>query len=153
MEYISLKIKSLAGIKKFIVFLVLSLFFISCGEEPYRDLLPDVAVNFTIDLSLPAYIDLQAVGSWAYTPVSEGYGVQGVFIYNKGSKYIAFDRACPHLDVNTCSPMVFENSQLVCSCDDSVFNIFEGGYSADVSYFAREYKVTGYGNILQITNY
>lgn len=115
--------------------------------------MPDVAVNFTVDLGLPAYIDLQAVGGSAYTPVSDGYGVQGVFIYNKGTKYIAFDRACPHLDVNACTPMVFENSQLVCPCDNSVFNIFEGGYSSDVSYFAREYRVTAYGNTLQITNY
>lgn len=153
MKYISLKIKSLTYIKKSILFIILSLFFTSCGEDTYNDLLPDVAVNFTVDLSLPAYIDLQAVGGWAYTPVSDGYGIQGVFIYNKGTKYIAFDRACPHMDINSCAPMLFENSQLVCSCDDSVFNIFEGGYSADVSYFAREYRVTAYGNTLQITNY
>jgi len=140
---------------KHFLFLLLVVAFISCGDKEYNDLLPNTQVNLSIDLSLPTYLDLQVPGGWANTPVGAGYGIKGIFIYNRNNAYVAFERACPHLAVSDCSRMSFDGTQLICPCDDSSFNILSGGASTSgVSYNAREYYVQEVSpSLLRITNY
>ena len=137
----------------FLLLLILSLF--SCDDPKYNDLLPSTQVDVVIDLNLPLYVNLQVSGSWENTPSTPGYGIKGILIYNKNNTYIAYERACPHLVVSDCSQMVFDGLYLNCPCDDSNFNIFNGGVSTSgVAYNAREYHVQIINpTSLRITNY
>lgn len=137
----------------FFVFILVSFF--SCDDPKYNDLLPSTSVDVVIDLNLPQYIGLQVSGSWVNTPTTPGYGIKGILIYNKNKTYIAFERACPHLTVTDCSRMDFDGLYLNCPCDDSKFNIFNGGTSTTgVVYNAREYHVQVINSTtLRITNY
>lgn len=136
--------------------LLIAIAFLSCDDPQYNDLLPDKAVDVTINLNLPSYINLLTPGGWAETP-SDGslrYGFKGIFIYRSNSRYYAYERACPHKDLNACDPMTFDGSFLVCPCDQSQFNFLNGGSSTDVSYRAREYHVQEIDAMtLRITNY
>lgn len=138
--------------KIFIVTVILFLF--SCDDPKYNDLLPEKAVDVTINLNIPQYINLQTPGGWAETPIGGLYGHKGIFIYRSNSRYYAYERACPHKDVNQCEPMTFDGSYLICPCDDSKFNFLNGGGSTDVSYRAREYHVQEINSAtLRITNF
>lgn len=134
---------------------MLTLAFFSCNDngDEFRDLLPEVPVNKTIFLNNPEFIDLQVVGGWAY---STG-GISGIIIYHSGiNTYLAYERSAPHLSPRACSQMVVKNSlTMECSCDNSVFNILNGGPMTDgVNYSARQYRVLTTGpNTLQITNF
>jgi nitrite reductase/ring-hydroxylating ferredoxin subunit len=139
-----------------LIFIVLFIAFWSCENPTPHDVLPDTQVNVVIDLSLPSYQELLVHSGWANTPTIGGYGIKGILIYNRGGNYIAYERACPHLDISACNAMVFDGLLLKCTCDNSVFNIFNGGVSqtAGVEYSAREYHVQMIGaSSLRITNF
>lgn len=140
---------------KNILLLLLTLGLFSCNDngDEFNTILPDVQVNKTIFLNNPEFIDLQVVGGWAY---SQG-GISGIIIYHSGiNTYLAYERSAPHLSPQACSQMVVKNSlTMECACDDSVFNILNGGPMTDgVNYPAKQYRVLTTGpNTLQITNF
>lgn len=140
--------------KKFFFTIVTVSFLIGCTTDSQNnDLLPFITVNQTIDLNLPAYINLQVPGGWAYAPG----GHKGIVIYNiNGNQFKAFERACPHLSLSACSQMVVENNlRIKCVCDDSEFNILNGASLTEgVTSSAREYLVSNLnGVVLRITNF
>ncbi len=127
----------------------------SCNDDgnDFNDLLPEVPVNQTIFLNNPEFINLQVVGGWAY---SQG-GISGIIIYHYGiDTYIAYERSAPHLTPELCSKMTVNNGLfMLCSCDESRFNILNGAPLTDeVKYTARQYRVLTTGpSTLQITNF
>lgn len=127
-----------------------------CDKSTPNDLLPDTQVDVTIDLNLPSYQNLLVPGGWAFTPTTPGYGIKGILIYNQGGNFLAYERACPHLEVSVCTAMTFDGLLLKCTCDNSVFNIFNGGVSqtTGIEYTAREYHVQEIGTAtLRISNF
>jgi nitrite reductase/ring-hydroxylating ferredoxin subunit len=105
-------------------------------------------------MNLPQYSDLLIPGVYKETPPE--IGVQGIIIYNFNGTYKAFDMACPHLAVNSCSKMTFDGALwLKCPCDEEKFSIYDGSArSGSISNLAREYHVQVLGtNQLHITNY
>jgi nitrite reductase/ring-hydroxylating ferredoxin subunit len=82
-------------------FLALLLF--SCSKNN-ADVIPDVFVDFTIDLLDPEFVTLSAIGisdtvdgttnNWGYR--SAGYDGNGIIIYSGPNEYYAYDRTCPH---------------------------------------------------------
>jgi len=140
---------------KLLLYLLLFIPLLGCENQAPNDILPDTQVNVTIDLNLPSYQNLLIHGGWAFTPTT-GYGIKGILIYNQGGNYIAYERACPHLEIATCSAMTFDGLYLKCTCDNSLFNIFTGGNSetAGITYSAREYHVQALSaSMLRITNF
>lgn len=140
--------------KKIIIFILLfSLFACSDSDTDPNNILPNVPVNETVFLDLPQYIDLNAVGGWAY---SQG-GISGIILYRAGiNNFIAWERSAPHLSPKGCSQMIVKNSILMfCSCDDSKFQIIDGAPMTDgINYAAKQYRVDLLGNnTLHITNY
>lgn len=127
---------------------------ISCTKSSIEnDLLPNITVNETVNLNLPKFINLQVPGGSAYI----SGGVNGIVIYKlNNNEFKAFDRACPHLPVSSCTQMVIKNTiKLVCPCDDSEFNILNGSpLTEGITHYAREYLVTVFNaNTLRITNF
>ena len=114
---------------------------------------PFITVNETINLDLPQFIDLQVPGGWAYA----NGGLQGLIVYNlNGVQFKAFDRLCPGQNLSWCSQMIVDNNlRILCSCDDSEYNILNGAPLTEGSTcFANEYLVDNVnGSLLRITNY
>lgn len=87
----------------FIHFLSALLVVSSCSNEN-DDVIPDVYVDFTIDLMDPQFSSLLVIGvsdtvdastnNWGFR--SAGYDNNGIIIYSGPDDYYAFDRTCPH---------------------------------------------------------
>lgn len=77
--------------------------FISCDKTD-NDVIPDVYVDFTIDLLDPEFVSLSAIGTsdtidattnnWGAK--SAGYDGNGIVIYSGPDEFYAYDRTCPH---------------------------------------------------------
>ena len=69
-----------------------------------NDIIPDVYVDFTIDLLDPEFVNLSVIGisdtidastnNWGYK--SAGYDGNGIIIYSGPDEYYAYDRTCPY---------------------------------------------------------
>lgn len=85
----------------FIAVLVLMLY--SCSRTE-SDIVPDVFVEFTIDLLDPEFVNLTAIGgtdtidgttnNWGYR--AAGYDGNGIIVYRGPDEYYAYDRTCPY---------------------------------------------------------
>ena len=140
--------------KIIIIILFFSLLSCSDSDTDPNNILPNVPVNETVFLNNPQYIDLNAVGGWAYT---QG-GISGIILYRSGiTSYIAWERSAPHLNPKPCSRMTVKNSIIMySSCGEgSKFSIIDGSPQTDgIQYAARQYRVDILGgNTLHITNY
>ncbi len=133
--------------KKFVL-VAFFLSLISCGgDDANNQYLPNIAVNVQINLNLPQYSDLLVGGGSAYA----SGGIKGLIIYNTGTNYVAFDRACPHLTLQACSQMTIESIFMVCPCDGARFQIIDGApENGNIRESARFYNVTKNGNTLYI---
>jgi len=77
---------------------------LSSCKSTNNDIIPDVFVDFTIDLLDPEFVNLSAIGNsdtvdastnnWGYR--SAGYDGNGIIIYSGPDEYFAFDRTCPY---------------------------------------------------------
>jgi nitrite reductase/ring-hydroxylating ferredoxin subunit len=92
---------------KIVIFLILlfsGISLISCKKNK-NDVIPDVTVNFYIDLSDPEFFNLNAIGN-ADTVSSAtnnlglyaaGYDDNGIIVYRATlDEFYAYDRTCPH---------------------------------------------------------
>lgn len=76
---------------------------VGCSESD-NDIIPDVYVDFTIDLLDPEFVNLSVIGvsdtvdastnNWGYR--SAGYDGNGIIVYSGPDNYLAYDRTCPH---------------------------------------------------------
>ena len=94
---------SYSKISFFLFTLALAITLSSCNKNK-NDVIPDVPVNFTLDLMDPLFVNLTAIGSdtvdgstnnWG-SNASGGYNGNGIIIYNGGDDFYAYDRTCPH---------------------------------------------------------
>jgi len=78
-------------------------FVLSSCIKNKNDVIPDVYVNFTLDLNDPQFVNLTAIGSdtvnartnnWGSS--AAGFDGNGIIIYNGGDYFSAYDRTCPH---------------------------------------------------------
>lgn len=74
----------------------------SCNKE--NDVIPDVYVNFNLDLSDPQFVDLNGFGgtvtvnaktnNWGVN--AAGYNGNGIIVHAGADEFFAYDRTCPH---------------------------------------------------------
>ena len=135
------------------VLLLMTVLFLSCTDSGNNNnCFPFISVNQNINLELPQYIDLNVPGGWAYAPG----GLQGLIVYNlNGVQFKAYDRLCPGENLSSCSQMVIENINMICTCDNSEHSIIDGRpLTTGSECFANEYLVENLnGSILRITNF
>jgi hypothetical protein len=58
-------------------------------------------------MNLPAYSNLQYPSNAIYYA---GQGIRGVYVFNTGSGYNAFEAACPNQALSACSTMTLKAS-------------------------------------------
>lgn len=148
--------------KYFFLLLVFPMFF-GCtpnsisNNNPY---LPNYTFTIDINMNLPAYSSLLTPINAIYYP-NQGAG-RGLFIFNTGSGYVAFDAACPNQALSTCSTMAFkkldpvdplkiDKTTVVCACDSAEYSLFTG-QSAGKQYPLKQYRAEVNGNVLRVYN-
>ena len=110
---------------KISIFALTLLVLFNCKKNNNQDNAPIVPVDIYINLNLPSNQALNVTGGWAY---AQG-GVKGVIVYRRGmDEFVAFDRNCTYNSDNSCgTASVDSNNVLInCTCDGSVYNIFDG---------------------------
>lgn len=92
----------------------------SCGSrEDTVSCFPNVPINVTLNLNLPAYNKLTYNNGWVYINEQQS-GTQGLIVVYTGGIFKAFDRNAPHLcpDSNTILE-VKDNTSIVCPKDNT----------------------------------
>lgn len=137
--------------KKISLILLASILIYSCSDNfsnknPY---IPDYTFSTTININLPQFSDLQYVSSAVYVG-QPGVGVKGIYVFNTGSGYNAFDAACPNQNLSDCSTLTLNGINLVCPCDKEEYNLFSG--QGTLKYPLKQYRVEVNNNILRVYN-
>lgn len=125
---------------------------ISCGStDDNNQFLSNVPVNFTINLNLAEGIDLQVPGG---SKVFANEGIRGVVVFRQNiDLFVAFDLACPHIELQDCSTMTVGSLFMTCPCDDQRFQLTNGApENGSINESARFYNVTKNGSILRVSS-
>ncbi len=133
----------------------------SCNKSE-NDVIPDVYVDFKIDLLDPEFVGLSVIdasdtidsqtNNWGYK--SAGYDNNGIIIYRGPEEYFAYDRTCPHdYAVNGLSIKIKINSGIaVCPECGTAYSLSTYGVPASGigKYSLKNYK-TSFDGIRYIT--
>ena len=127
--------------KKYIILLILP-FLMGCDKENFSNnnpYLPNYGFSLNINMSLPQYSNLQFPSNAVY--INNGSaGVRGIFVFNTGSGFVAFDAACPNQALSSCSTMTLSGINAICSCDNATYSLFTG-QAAGMQYSMKQYRV------------
>ena len=140
------------------IFLILSLLALSCTKQqtnrnPY---LQEVRFSTSINLSLPYYNNLTAIGNPIYINET-GVGTRGIFVMNVGfNQFRAFEATCPNHIPNSCSVLKLNGQNGSCDCDDLSYSFFTGQLlnrpAEGIYYDLLEYNAQLSGDVLRIYN-
>ncbi len=150
------------------IFLLICIFFIlpySCKKNN-NDVIPDVFVDFYIDLSDPEFFNLNAIGNFVYVNSStnnlgykaSGYDNNGIIIYRaQEEEFIALDRTCPHDYVLNGASVAVEADGIYAECPvcESSFALPAYGTpsSGPSKYPLKMYRTGFTGQFVHVTNY
>ncbi|MCF6351156.1 MAG: Rieske 2Fe-2S domain-containing protein [Flavobacteriaceae bacterium] len=138
---------------KYLFYTILFLSLISCGDTTDNNqTLPYKLVDFTVNLNLSEGINLNTNGG---QDQFLNQGLKGVLIIRRSdTNFIAFEMACPHLDLQDCSRMTVGSLFMTCPCDEERFQLLDDGVAenGNISQNLRNYNVIRSGDILRITN-
>lgn len=127
--------------KKYLVLLILP-FLMGCDKDNFSNnnpYLPNYGFSLNINMSLPQYSNLQFPSNAVY--INNGSaGVRGIFVFNTGSGYVAFDAACPNQALSSCSTMTLNGINAICGCDNASYSLFTG-QAAGIQYSMKQYRV------------
>ena len=93
---------SLSKLRFFLIISISAITFSSCTRK--NNVIPDVYVDFTLDLFDPEFVSLNAIGSDTVNARTNNWGSgaagfdgNGIIVFNGGDGYFyAYDRTCPH---------------------------------------------------------
>jgi len=128
-----------------------------------NDVIPDVYVNFVLDLADPEFVNLTTIGcdtvdartnNWGYS--AAGFDGNGIIIYNNGESFYAFDRTCPHdYSVNGLSvPVKADFTVAVCPRCGTTYSLSASGTPASGvgRYPLKNYKTSYDGRFVRVWN-
>ena len=139
-----------------ILSLIFFLFLVSCSSNSNEDkacnFLLDIGVNFTVDLSLPQYSQLNFAGNSVYVP---NQGNRGVVIATTGADFFAWDAGDPNHASSACAVIAPSGLFGECGCDDgNRYNFITGSPDQNdgLRCSLRNYRIEKNGNTLLIFN-
>lgn len=141
----------LAKITIYLSLLITLLTFWSCvKEEPV--VVPDVYVNFSINLLLPQYSDLNAPGN-AIIIANVGYKGNGVIIYRLNlEEFFAYDATCPqHINKSKAVTLNDDPSNATCPHCETTYSFLNFG-QASKGHPLKKYSVSLSGSFLNVYN-
>ncbi|MFT4983840.1 MAG: nitrite reductase/ring-hydroxylating ferredoxin subunit [Flavobacterium sp.] len=138
--------------KKHLLLLAILPFFFSCSNSGFNNnnpYLPNYTFTIDINMNLPAYSNLQYPSNAIYYA---GQGIRGVYIFNTGSGYNAYEAACPNQALSACSTMTLKGINVVCACDNTEYSLFTGLSQGGSQYPLKQYRVEVNGSVLRVYN-
>lgn len=116
----------------------MSIFISGCSKEKDNNYIPYVNVDFYIHLATNNHLTIP--GNSDVFPY--GYGGIIVICINQ-SQYYAYDASCPYEANQTCKIVPDESTLGKCSCCESEFSLFGGGYptKGPAARNLKQYKV------------
>ncbi len=140
--------------KRYILALLLLVYFfagLGCNKERYERV-PNVFVNFTIDLNQAQYTPLQITGGWVY--VTGGY--RGIIVYRKTfEEFVALDRTSTYKPESEGNRVVVEENNLIAAdtVSGSRFLLLDGSVVEGPAPFGlKQYRTSFDGVHIHITN-
>jgi nitrite reductase/ring-hydroxylating ferredoxin subunit len=136
--------------KKHLLILIVLTLFLGCSDSSFNNknpYIPNYTFTIDINMNLPAYSNLQYPSNAIYYA---GVGAKGIYIFNTGSGYNAFDAACPNQVISSCSTMTLKGINIVCPCDSTEYSLFTG--QGGSQYPLKQYRVEVNGNVLRVYN-
>ena len=127
--------------KKYILFTFL-LVFMGCDKDNFSNnnpYLPNYSFAYNINMSLPQYSSLQFPSNAVYVNAGNT-GIRGVFVFNTGGGYVAFDAACTNQALTSCSTMTLNGINVICPCDNVSYSLFSG-QAQGMQYPMKQYRV------------
>jgi nitrite reductase/ring-hydroxylating ferredoxin subunit len=136
--------------KKIIFLSLITLLLTNCSSNSINNsnpYIPNYAFTVSINTDLPAYNNLKFPSNAVYYA---GVGAKGIFIFNTGSGFNAFDAACPNQSLSACSTMTIKGINVVCACDNEEYNLFTG--LSTLKYPLKQYRVEVNGSVIRVYN-
>lgn len=136
--------------KKSLLLLLLLPLLMGCSDNGFNNnnpFLPNYSFTVELNMNLPAYSNLKFISNAIYY---SSVGVRGIYVFNTGSGYTAFDAACPNQAISSCSTMTLKGINVLCPCDDTEYSLFTG--QGGKPYPLKQYRVEVNGNILRVYN-
>ena len=136
----------------------------SCSKNK-NDVIPDVHVDFTLDLYDPQFVNLNSIGSdtvdgstnnWG-SYAAGGFKGNGIIIYNGGYDFYAYDRTCPHdYEVNGLSiKVIIDFTIATCPGCNTIYSLSSSGTPASGigRYPLKNYRTNFfYGRYVRVWN-
>ncbi len=128
---------------------LICLLIVSCSKndtDKNCNFLVNAGVNFTVNMNLPQFNDLQFPSNSVYV-VNQGNG--GVFVTNTGSSIMAWDAADPNHTFSNCSIMtLIDGISAKCNCnDENKYELISGQSLGDpLPCSLKNYRVEQTGN-------
>jgi nitrite reductase/ring-hydroxylating ferredoxin subunit len=149
-------------IRFFLFTIALAIPMVSCTKAR-NDVIPDVYVNFTLDINDPEFINLTAIGSDTVDAKTNNWGSgaagfdgNGIIIYNGGDAFYAFDRTCPHdYEVNGLSVKVrIDFTIATCPSCGTIYSLSASGTPASGAgrFPLKNYRTSFDGRFLRVWN-
>jgi nitrite reductase/ring-hydroxylating ferredoxin subunit len=149
----------------FLITIALAITLSSCNKK--NDVIPDVYVNFTLNLNDPQFVNLSGFGgsvavdsrtnNWGLD--AAGYDGNGIIICNGDPEFYAYDRTCPHdYVVNSLSIKVnidpTSSTFAICPKCGTKYALTVGGTPASGigRYPLKNYKTSLQGNLIKVWN-
>lgn len=139
--------------KKILLLLVLSTFFLSCSKDKFNNnnpYLPNYPFSIDLNTNLPTYSNLKFTGNAIKAYPLNGPS-KGIIVFNTGSAINAFDGACPNQNLSSCSTLTISGSNANCPCGSENYNLFTG-QSAGKEYPLKQYRVEVNGDVIRVYN-
>lgn len=154
---VSLSTKSI--FKSIFLISIIAIFLSNCNpdnQKPYANI-PDVFINYDLNLNLPQFSNLTHPGGFVYID-NEGY--KGIIVYHKlDDNYVAIERTCTYQPLEDCSKIYVDDSGLYLRCGENDGDCCESKFEMDGTvlhepaiYPLKTYNVLQHGDFLSITN-
>jgi nitrite reductase/ring-hydroxylating ferredoxin subunit len=159
-------VTSFSKITFFLIVLYFACSFTSCKNSK-NDVIPDVYVDFTLDLADPEFIILTSVGQTVtvneYTNNfglrAAGYSGNGIIVHSGVDEFFAYDRTCPHdyVEFGTAVKIEIDNTNslyAVCPQCKTKYGLPVNGTPAEGvgRYPLKNYKTSFDGRRLRVWN-
>jgi len=144
---------------KKILFLIGVALIVSCSGDDNQNnpFLPNIAVNFQINLNLPQYNALRFPGG-VFVDRTDGRGIKGVIIYNQNDQqFFAYELSDPNVSPSlACSTLTVNGTRASSNCDgkENVYEIASLGQliQGEGQFPLLQYRIRKDGNVLSITD-
>ncbi len=137
--------------KRFFLFLVVAYFIVGCHKDN-NGRIPEVYVDFYVNINDPQFFNLQSVGNYVYV---KG-GVAGIVIYRQSvAAFVAFDRCCSYKPDDRCQVEIdtTTNQKLVCPHCHSEFSLNDGSVlKSPATLPLKQYKADFDGEKVHVYN-